>query len=116
MPSSSAQLERISKDAATKLILGAAIILGLSFLLVQTTIWTGLQPAEKEAFYDTLPDIDLSGLSPLRSRTVLQRLNVQRCPCDCTRTVASCRNHHRSCSLSLAIARKAVEVARRPTP
>ena len=107
----STRLERISRHAGTELLVCAAVILGLSFFLLQATIWNEAKSPEKEPFFSALPDVDLSSLTPAQADRVLKRLNVQRCPCDCTRTVASCRNQHRSCSLSLALARKAVAAA-----
>ena len=108
MIESSRRLKRISLLAGAELFVCAAVILGLSFLLLQATIWNGTKSPEKEPFFSALPDVDMSGLAPAQADKVLERLNVQRCPCDCTRTVASCRNNHRSCSLSLALARQAV--------
>jgi hypothetical protein len=113
MKQSSTRLKRISRDAGIELLVCAAVILGLSFLLVQATIWNGTKSTENEPFFSTLPDVDMSGLVPAQADRVLERLNVQRCPCDCKRTVASCRNQHRSCSLSLARARESVAAAKK---
>ena len=94
-------------------LLCAAFILGLSCLLLYVTAWKAPEPAEKEPFYATLPGVEMDDLPPAKQRAVLARLNLQHCRCDCMRTVASCRNHHRSCSLSEADGREAVGAARR---
>src|ERR1035437_2840131 len=85
---------------------------GFCFVLLQATAWKQLRSPEVDAFYTELPDVDLSGVPPAKLQALLKRLNVQRCTCDCGRSVASCRNHHRSCTNSLAAAREAVEAAR----
>jgi hypothetical protein len=107
-----AALERLSRTAALKVTLCAALILGTTGLLLRSTVWNQ-PPPESERFYSTLPDVDLGGLSPAKRAAVLEQLNGQRCPCACMRTVASCRNHHRTCSLSLAAAREAVAAGKR---
>jgi hypothetical protein len=56
----------------------------------------------------------LSGVPPEKLGALLKTLNTQRCPCDCNRTIASCRNNHRSCSMSIAAARAAVAAAKKP--
>ena len=81
-------------------------IIGISFLLLDATVWK--TPGEKEPFYNSLPGIQMDGLTSAEADSVLKRLNLRRCPCECMRTVASCRNHHTSCSFSLAIAREEV--------
>jgi hypothetical protein len=86
-------------------------IIGISFLLLEATVWK--TPREKEPLYNSLPGIQMDGLAPAEGESILKRLNAQRCPCDCARTVASCRNHHASCSFSLAIAREAVASIRK---
>ena len=113
MIESSTRLKRISRAAGAELLVCAAVIVGLTFLLLQTTIWNETKSPEKEPFFSALPDVDVTGLTPAQADRLLKRLNVQRCPCDCTRTVASCRNNHRSCSLSLALAREAVAAAKK---
>lgn len=105
----STRLREISRDAAAKVAFIAAGTIGFSFLFVQAIVWN--TPQEKEPYYRTLPGVDTSGLTPREVQLVLNRLNVQRCPCDCSRTVASCRNHHGSCSLSLLITRGAINSA-----
>ena len=104
---------RLSRDAAIKLCLCAAFILGVCFALLQGTSWKQLRSPEVEPFYTQLPDVDLSGVPPAKLPALLKRLNVQRCTCDCGRSVASCRNHHRSCTNSLAAAREAVAAAKK---
>ena len=112
MARKTAGLDRLSRDAAIKVCLCAAFVLGFCFVLLQATAWKQLRSPEVEAFYTELPDVDLSGVPPAKLQALLKRLNVQRCTCDCGRSVASCRNHHRSCTNSLAAAREAAAAAR----
>jgi hypothetical protein len=92
------------RGAAISLSLCAALILGFTALLLETTVWN--QPSEPEpAFYFAIPGVDLSPLSAEARAALLRRLNAQGCPCGCMRTVAGCRNRHTSCTLSLAEAR-----------
>ena len=96
-----------------RLIFSLVVIVGASCLVLVPTVWRHSGPEAAEPFYKELPGIDLSGLPADRKEAALKRLNMQRCPCDCMRSVASCRNSH-GCSLSLAAARQAVEAARKP--
>jgi hypothetical protein len=105
-------LKRLSRNAAIGLFLSTAAILGFSCLALQSTVWKESRRPEPEPFYSKLPDVDLSGVPPEKLEALLKKLNTQRCPCDCSRTVASCRNNHRSCSMSIAAARAAVAAAK----
>jgi hypothetical protein len=107
------ELPRISRAAAIRLTLSLALILGATCLILQSTVWHDTAPAEADQYYTELPGVDLSCLLPAEKEALLKRLNTQRCPCDCLRTIASCRNHHTSCTMSLAIARQAVEAAKK---
>lgn len=109
----SRKLAKLTRGAAIRLALNVAIVLGVTCIVLYLTVWTGIPPDKPEPFYTEIPGVDLTGLSPERKAVLLKQLNRQRCTCDCTRTVASCRNNHRSCSLSLAAAREAVEAAKK---
>ena len=105
-------LKRLSRNAAIGLFLSTAAILGFSGLVLESTVWKESRiPQPPEPFYSKLPDVDLSGVPPEKLGALLKKLNAQRCPCDCNRTIASCRNNHRSCSISIAAARAAVAAA-----
>jgi hypothetical protein len=106
-------LERTSRAAAIRLSVWVAVVLGLTCLLVQ---WTVLNEpaAAPEPFYRTIPDVDTSTLAPAKVEGLLKEWNVKPCSCGCMRTVASCRNHHTTCTLSLSIAAKGVAAARLP--
>jgi hypothetical protein len=104
-------LKRLSRSAAIGLFLSTAAILGFSCLALQSTVWRESPAPKPEPFYTRLPDVDLSGVPPEKLGPLLKKLNAQRCPCDCNRTIASCRNNHRSCSMSIAAARAAVAAA-----
>ena len=106
-------MKRLSRNAAIGLLLSTAAILGFSCLVLQSTVWQESRAPAPEAFYSKLPDVDLSGVPPEKLGALLKKLNAQRCPCDCNRTIASCRNNHRSCSMSIAAAREAVAAARK---
>lgn len=107
------RLPRISRAAAIRVTLSLALVLGASCLILQSTVWHNAEPAEADQYYTELPGVDLSGLQPAEKEALLKRLNKQHCPCDCLRTIASCRNRHTSCTDSLAIARQAVEAAKK---
>jgi hypothetical protein len=112
MARSTTGLKRLSRHAAIGLLLSTAAIVGFSCLALESTVWRESRaPKPPEPFYTKLPDVDLSGVPPEKLGALLKKLNSQRCPCDCNRTVASCRNNHRSCSLSVAAAREAVAAA-----
>jgi hypothetical protein len=104
----------LARAAAIRLIFSLALVLAGSCVLLEATLWKNIRPEPPEPFYTELPGVDLSGLPPATKEALLKRLNAQHCPCDCMRTIASCRNHHGSCSMSLALAREAVRQARRP--
>ncbi len=106
-------MERTSRAAAIRLSVCVAVLLGLSCLLLQWTVWN--EPAAApEPFYRTIPDVDTSALAPAKVEALLKEWNVKPCSCGCMRTVASCRNHHAACTLSLRIADEAVAAARLP--
>ena len=105
-------MKRLSRSAAIGVFLSAAAILGFTCLALQSTVWKESRtPEPPEPLYTKLPDVDLSGVPPEKLGALLKKLNTQRCPCDCNRTIASCRNNHRSCSMSIAAAREAVAAA-----
>ena len=107
-------MKRLSRNAAIALFLSTVAILGFSCLVLQSTVWQESRaPKLPEPFYTKLPDVDLSGVRPQKLGALLKKLNAQRCPCDCNRTIASCRNNHRSCSMSIAAAREAVAAAKK---
>ena len=104
-------LERVTWAAAIRLSVCVAVVLGLSCLLQQSTVWNERAEAP-EPFYRTIPDVDTSSLAPEKVEGLLKEWNVRPCTCGCIRTVASCRNHHTACTLSLSIADESVAAAR----
>lgn len=106
------QLTGLTRRAAVRLALNVALLLG-AMCVALALILTGTPATKPELFYTELPGVDLTGLTPEKKAALLKQLNRQRCTCDCTRSVASCRNNHGSCSLSLAAARQAVEAVRK---
>ena len=107
------ELPRISRAAAIRVTLSVVLVLGASCLVLQSTAWHEAAPAEADQYYTELPGVDLGGLQPAEKDALLKRLNKLHCPCDCMRTIASCRNRHTSCTMSLAIARQAFEAAKK---
>jgi protein-disulfide isomerase len=53
---------------------------------------------------NSLPGVDLSGLSPVKTRALLRMLRNHDCPCGCGMKVAECRVADPSCSWSKGIA------------
>ncbi len=58
--------------------------------------------------YTEIPEIDLNVLTDAERKKVLDRVNVEKCPCGCGLTIAGCRHLDQSCATSLPIARKIV--------
>ena len=114
MPGRSAYRNRIVRQAALKVALCVLIIFGFTCIMMQSTAWNHPAVRASEPFYTTLPGVDLSGVPPAKLPALLKDLNARRCTCECMRTVASCRNHHGTCSFSVAIAREAVVAASKP--
>jgi hypothetical protein len=113
MRKNSTTLDRLSRKAAISLFLYAGFILGVCFLVVHFTAWRHLESATKEPFYTTLPGVNMEYLPPEKADAVLKRLNVRRCHCGCMRSVASCRNHHDSCTESIVAAQDEANAAGR---
>jgi hypothetical protein len=113
MPKNPQKLKELKRKAAIALFLYAGFILGFCFLVVNFTAWSDLKPAAKEPFYTTVPGVNMKNLRPEKADAVLKKLNVLRCPCECMRSVASCRNHHSSCTESIVDAQNEVDAARR---
>jgi hypothetical protein len=113
MATSRTKLTRLNRKAATALFLYAGFIVGFCFLWVRFTIWSQSEPVAKEPFYNTLPGVNLEHLPPAKAEAVLKKLNVRRCHCGCMRSVASCRNHHDSCTESIVAAQDEIDAAKR---
>ena len=113
MPKNSTKLNKLNRKAATALFLYAGFILGFCFLVAHFTAWRQSDPVAKEPFYSTLPGVNMDHLTPPKADALLKKLNVQRCHCGCMRSVASCRNHHSSCTESIVAARDEVNAAGR---
>ena len=113
MPRNRGNLKQLNRKAAAALFLYAGFILGFCFLVVNFTAWSHLKPASKEPFYTTLPGVNMQKLPPEKEAAVLKKLNAMRCGCECMRTVASCRNHHSSCTESIVAAQEEVNAAAR---
>src|ERR1035441_4607641 len=108
-----AKLNQVSRNAATALFFYAGFILAVCFLVARFTAWGQAEPVAKEPFYLTLPGVNVDSLPPPKADAVLKKLNVERCHCGCMRSVASCRNHHSSCTESIVAARDEVDAAGR---
>ena len=108
----SMELDRLDTTAAVELFLYAGFIVGFCFLWLHFTVWSQSEPVAKEPFYTTLPGVDMKHLPPAKADAVLKKLNVRRCHCECMRSVASCRNHHDSCTESIVAAQNEIDAAR----
>ena len=104
MLKSSKRLRELNRKAAAALFLYAGIIVGVCFLVLRFTVWKQSEAAAPEPFYTTLPGVNMERLSPAKAEAVLKKLNLRRCHCGCMRSVASCRNHHDSCTESIVAA------------
>jgi len=98
------RIERTTRQAATAVGACVIAIVGSAGLFLQALRRTQPAGAERVAFYTAIPDIDLRSVDRARLPDLLRQLNTRRCPCGCMRTVAGCRNHHRSCPDSIAAA------------
>jgi protein-disulfide isomerase len=74
--------------------LAAYVAIGAAFLLAQQNWKTS----------DSLPGVDLSGLSPLKARALLRMLRNHDCPCGCGMKLAECRMSDPNCAWSKGIA------------
>lgn len=106
------KLKHLTRNASTALFLVVAFIMGFCFLWLRLTVWNHSEPVETEPFYSTLPGVNMGHLPPAQADAVLQKLNVQRCHCGCMRSVASCRNHHGSCTESIVAAQEEVNATK----
>jgi protein-disulfide isomerase len=90
----------------------APAILCLSFAFAQT-------PQKPEAWQTatTIPEVNLSGLTPVQKKAALEALRSQSCVCGCNMHVAECRIKDPSCADSRAISAaivKAVKEGKNP--
>jgi thiol-disulfide isomerase/thioredoxin len=80
---------------------------------IETVTDTGQVLLSNAAYATTIPGVDLEGLSAEAKETVLKKLNTEHCTCGCNLTLAQCRINDSSCTVSLPIAQKIAEDARR---
>jgi len=113
MAKNSTKLKQLTRKAAIALFFYAGFILGFCFLVARFTAWRQPEPVAKEPFYITLPGVNMENLAPAKSDAVLKKLNVRHCHCGFMRSVASCRNHHDSCTESIVAAQDEVNAAKR---
>ena len=113
MATNRTKLTQLNRKAATALLLYAGFIVVFCFLWSRFTIWSQSEPVAKEPFYTTIPGVNMEHLPPAKADAVLKKLNVRRCHCECMRSVASCRNHHDSCTESIVAAQDEIDAAKR---
>ena len=58
--------------------------------------------------YTEIPEVDLTVLTSDQRKTVLDRVNVEKCPCGCGFTIAGCRHLDASCGTSLPLVKQIV--------
>ncbi len=112
MKSRSQYRDRIARRAAIPLAACVILILGFTCIMMQSTVWNRTAIPAPEPFYTTFPGVDLSEAPAAKLPALLKQLNTRRCPCECMRTVAGCRNRHATCNFGLAIANQAAAMAR----
>ena len=112
MPKNSTKLNQLSRKAAVALFLYAGFILGFCFLVAHFTAWRQTDSVAKEPFYTAIPGVNMEQLPPEKAGAVIKKLNVRRCHCGCMRSVASCRNNHKSCIESIVAAQDEANAAR----
>ena len=74
--------------------LAACVAIGAALLVAQQDWKTA----------DSLPGVDVSGLSPVKARALLRMLRNHECPCGCGMKAAECRVADPGCSWSKGIA------------
>lgn len=80
---------------------------------VETVPDSGQVFLSNAAFATTIPGIDMTGLPAAEKEALLKTLNTDRCTCGCGLTVAQCRINDPSCEVSLPLAQRLLESARR---
>jgi hypothetical protein len=113
VPRNCTKPNQTSRKAAIALSSYAGFIVVVCFVVLHFTAWRQPEPVAPEPFYTTLPSVNMEHLPPSKAATVLRTLNVRRCHCGCMRSVASCRNHHGSCTESIVAAQDEVDAAAR---
>lgn len=96
-----------------KVLAYCAIAAAVLILIVamQWLVITRSNPEGKTEFFSDLPDVDLSVLQASARDHLVRLANLQKCPCNCSLTLACCRNRDRSCQTSLKMAREMVKQA-----
>ncbi len=68
------------------------------------SLFAGLLCAQTAKTADSLPGVDLSGLTAAQKATVVKILQDRDCPCGCSMKVGACRQADPSCSYSAGMA------------
>ncbi len=85
--------KEMSKSCLRALAIAALYVLGAALICAQD--WTTLE---------SLPGIDMSGLSPAQKTTALKLMRARGCSCGCNMKVAECRVKDPNCSYSRGLA------------
>jgi protein-disulfide isomerase len=72
----------------------------------------GLSFAQQWQTTDTLPGVDLQGLTAAQKTTVLKILRTQGCTCGCSMKLAQCRIEDPSCSYSTGLAATVIDAVK----
>lgn len=78
-------------------------LFAIATVLLFAQDWTSVQ---------TLPGVDLSGLTPSQTNTVLKLLRTQGCSCGCGMKIAECRTKDPNCAYSKGMASVIVDAIR----
>lgn len=62
-----------------------------------------------KGYYDSVPGIDLTGLSEAQKNKAIREMNKESCWCSCEFTIAQCRNLDPRCQTSIRIGKSIVE-------
>lgn len=88
------------------------ILLRLATLAGLTLAWVTLLGAQNWQTADTLPGVDINGLSGSQRTTALKLIRERGCSCGCSMKVAECRLADPSCSYSTGLAQIIVAAIR----
>lgn len=80
--------------------------------LLLCALSSGLLFAQAAQSGDSLPGVDLSGLSPAQKAVAIKIMQDRDCPCGCNMKVATCRQADPSCSYSAGMADVVISAAK----
>lgn len=91
------------------LVLVLLIPVAVFLVLLRSDAGSARKRTPAKAYYDSLPGIELAGLSQTQREKLIDRCNRESCPCGCHLTIAQCRNVDSRCRTSVKIAELLIE-------